>query len=255
MKTLTKFALALAPALLMAACGGGDDGLADRLDIADPKVRLVHAVPLGPDVSLFRNELTLDASVSGLAYKGASNYFDVATTTAKWEVRTTTTPALPIGSVTFDARRGNKYTLLAVPDSGNLTEVAFIEDPYNKEVTSNNARVRVFNASANAASYDVYMTGPSGDISAVAPDFPAVGYKQAVPASGSDSTDLGGGVYRLVVTTAGTKTVIFTAPVDLAKNADWLLTSVPASVAPNDLRMLVIKSDGGAPATELFNTP
>ena len=27
------------------------------------------------------------------------------------------------------------------------------------------------------------------------------------------------------MTTAGTKTVIFTAPVDLAKNADWLLTA------------------------------
>ncbi len=49
--------------------------------------------------------------------------------------------------------------------------------------------------------------------------------------------------------------MIFTAAVDLSKNADWLLTSVPGSVTPNDVKLLVIKSDEGAPAIELTNTP
>jgi hypothetical protein len=42
---------------------------------------------------------------------------------------------------------------------------------------------------------------------------------------------------------------------DLKQNVDWLLASVPGSVTPNDVRVLVIKSDEGAPATELVNTP
>ena len=50
-----KFLLALLPVLLVAACGGGDDSLDDRIGVADPKVRMVHAVPLAPSVSLFRN--------------------------------------------------------------------------------------------------------------------------------------------------------------------------------------------------------
>ena len=33
--------------------------LDDRLDLADPKVRLVHAVPLAPNVSLFRNDVAV----------------------------------------------------------------------------------------------------------------------------------------------------------------------------------------------------
>ena len=87
------------------------------------------------------------------------------------------------------------------------------------------------------------------------PTFAAVGYQQSAPASGSDSIELEGGAYSLRITTGGTKNVIFTSPVNLAKNADWLLSSVPGSVTPGDIRVLVVQSDEGAAATELTNTP
>ncbi len=255
MKPITKLLLAVAPVLLIAACGGGDDSLDDRLNLADPKVRMVHAVPLAPNVSLFRNDVAQAGDVTNVAYKGASRYFDVESGLARWDVLTATTPALPVGSVTFDAQRGNKFTLVAVPNSGSVTEVALIVDPYSKGITSDNARVRMFNASFNANSVDVYLTAPTADIATLAPTFSAVGYKQAVPASGADSLEVEGGAYRLRMTTAGTKTVIFNATVTLAQNADWLLTSVPGSVTPNDIRVLVVKSDEGVPAVELINTP
>ncbi len=259
MNRSTKLLLAIAPALLIAACGGGgDDNLDDRLGIADPKLRLVHAAPLAPNVSLLRSGTPQAADVTNLAYKGASRYFDISTNTDKWDVVTATNPALPVGSVTFDAKRGTKYTLLALPNSGTVTEVALLVDPYNKGIASDNARVRVFNASFNAASVDVYLTrltAPITDIATATPNFAGVGYKQAQPVSGADSVEVEGGAYRLRVTVAGTKSVIFTAAVDLSKNADWLLTSVPGSVTPNDVKLLVIKSDEGAPAIELTNTP
>src|SRR6185369_9847992 len=68
--------LAAATVTLLAACGGGgsNDNLDDRLGIADPKLRLVHAVPGGPDVSLWRNGLK-DADATGIAYKTASKYY------------------------------------------------------------------------------------------------------------------------------------------------------------------------------------
>jgi hypothetical protein len=255
MNTSLKFALALAPSLLLAACGGGDDSLDDRLDLADPKVRMVHAVPLAPNVTLFRNDLAISAEVTDMPYKSASRYFDVATSTDRWDVRTATSPALPVGSESLDARRGTKYTFVAVPNAGSLTELSLIADPYNKGITSDNARVRMFNASFNAANLDVYLTAPGADLAAATPTFAAAAYKQAVPASGSDSIELEGANYQLRLTTAGTKTVVFNATVDLAKNADWLLATVPGSLAPNDIKLLVIQSDEGAPATELANTP
>jgi len=252
MKTSHKLLLALVPALLLAACGGSsDDSLDDRLGLADPKVRLVHAVPLAPNISLFRDDVAQAGDVTNMPYKGASNYFDVSSSSARWDVRTATNPAATVGTVSFNADRGHKYSLIAVPDAGSVTEVVLINDPYNKGIVSDNARVRMFNASFNASNVDVYLTAPTIDIATVTPTFAAVGYKQAMPASGGDSSELEGGAYQLRITTAGTKTVIFSAAVDLAKNADWLLTSVPGSINPNDVKVLVVKSDDGAPATEL----
>ncbi len=249
-------ALALVPATLLVACGG-DDSLDDRLGVSDPKVRMVHAVPGAANVSLFRDNLALGSEVTNLPYKGASRYFDTSTDVRLWEVRTATTPAVTVGSLTFETHRGNKYTLIAVPAAGSLTEVARIDDPFGKGVSSDNARVRVFNAALNAPNVDAYLTLTSAgtDLATVGPNFAAAGFKQAVPGSGAESNELEGGDYTLRLTTAGTKTVIFTAAVSLAKNADWLLVTVPASAAPDDMKVLVVKSDDGAPAVELSNQP
>jgi hypothetical protein len=257
MKTSYKLILAaIVPVMMLAACGGSDDDdLDDRLDIADPKVRLVHAVPLAPNVSLFRNDVAQASEVTNVAYKGASRYFDVDTLNATWEVRTATTPAAVVGSQTFTAERGWKYTLIAVPNAGSVTELALIRDPYDKSIDSNNARVRVFNASFNAANVDVYLTAPGVDLNTVTPGFAGVGYKQSAPPSSSDSTEVNGATYTIRITTAGTKNVIFSSTVELEKNEDWLLTTVPGSINPNDIKVLVIQSDQGVPATELTHTP
>jgi len=242
-------------AAMLAACGGSDDSFDDRADIADPKVRLVHAAPGAPNVSLFRDNQAQAADVTDMAYKSASNYFDTDRGTHVWDVRTATNPALPVGSQTFETHTGNKYTLIALLNTGSVTELMLIADPYNKSVTSDDARIRVFNAAFNTPNVDVYLTAATTNIGTVGPNLSDAGYKQAVPASGADSIDLEGGNYVLRLTIAGTKTVVFTAPVTLPEDADWLLVPVPASVTPGDMRVLVVQSDMGAPATELINQP
>lgn len=96
-----------------------------------------------------------------------------------------------------------KVLLLATPDAGSLSEVVLIDEPCNKGIVSDNARVRMFNASFNAAGYDVYLTAPGVDLATVQPTFAAVGYKQAVPASGADKAELEGGAYSLRITASG----------------------------------------------------
>jgi hypothetical protein len=246
-------ALTLIPALL-AACGGSDDSFDDRADIADPKVRLVHAIPAAPDVSLFRDNEAQGAEVTDLPYKGASNYFDTERGDHVWDVRTATTPAVTVGSQTFNTGTGNRYTLIAVPGAGSATGVVLIADPYNKSVVSDDARVRVFHAAGNTGRVDVYITAPTVNIANVAPNLSA-GYQEAAPPSGADSIDLESGSYTLRLTAAGTKTVLFTAPVTIPEDADWLLVPVPDSVTPGDMTVLVVQSDMGAPVTELTNQP
>jgi hypothetical protein len=256
MKLLHKLLLAAAPVLLVAACGGGDDSIDDRLDIADPKVRFVNAASLSPAMSVYRNG-TAQSDATNVAYRGASRYFDVETGTASWRVATTGAN-VDVGTVSFNATRGDKFTLVAVPDLA-LTgaEVLLIADPYDKELTANNARVRVLHAASNTpTAVDVYLTTTGTDINTVVPNFGGVGFKVANPASGANSIDftVGSGAYELTITAAGSKTPVFRAPVTVTNNADWLLTVLPDSAVPGDLKVLVVKSDDGAATQEIANT-
>lgn len=244
---LRKWLLPLvAPAFMLAACGGGDDSLDDRIDVADPKVRFVHAIPLGPDVTLFRNSVA-QSDANAVGYKYASKYFDVETGPAQWTLRTST-GNVDIGSFVLDASRGNKYTVVALPGS-TAADLLVIDDPYNKGVTADNARVRAVNASFNAANVDVYLTAPTADLATAVPNFQSVGYKTPVPASGQDSVDVDGGTYRLRITEAGTKRVVFDADVTLGDNADWLILTVPANPLPDAVKVLVVKADDDARTT------
>jgi hypothetical protein len=253
MKALKLSMLFLIPAFVLSACGGSDDdSLDDRLDLADPKVRFVHAVPGGPNVTLYRGD-TAQSDATNVGYKFASHYFDVSTNTEEWAISTTdASNPVDFATLTLDARRGNKYTLVAVP-SADAVDALLIDDPYNKGLTSDRARVRVLNASINAQNVDIYLTEASVDLATVSPNFPAVQYKTAQPASGNDSREFSGGTYQLRITTAGTKDVIFTAPVTLDNNADWLLLSIPegglGAFVPDQIKVLVAKSDDSAQTT------
>lgn len=244
--------LLLIPAFALSACGGSDDdNLDDRADLADPKVRFVHAVPGGPDLTLYRGGVP-QGYASGVGYKFASQYSGVSTSTETWSVSTAGSNPVDLASLSLDARRGNKYSIVALP-AADVVDALLIDDPYNKGLTSDNARVRVLNASVNAPDVDVYLTEPAVDLATVEPDFPALRFKTTQPPSGSDSRDFAGGTYQLRITAAGTKVVIFTAPVALENNADWLLMSIPegglGAFVPGEIKVLVAKSDDSSQTT------
>ena len=237
MKLTRKTFLALVPAaLLLAACGGSDD----PINVADPRVRFVHAAQLAPNVTLFRNDLA-QSDANNVGYRYASRYFDVETGTATWRVATAAGSA-EVGTLAFDARRGHKYSLLALPGSPAV-EVMLIDDPFNRGLSSNDPRVRVLHASFNAQTVDVYLTPASTNIATVQPNFSTVAYKAALPASGEDSIAFVGAAYQLRITVAGTKSVIFSAPITLANDEDWLLTTVPSSLVPNAIKVLAVRAD------------
>jgi hypothetical protein len=253
MKFATKLLLASAPMFLVAACGGGDDSIDDRLDIADPKVRFVHAIPAGPAVDFLRGT-TVAGGVTNVSYRYASKYFTVDTAPANYAVRTTT-GSLPVANIDLNPSRGNKYTFIAMPGASTTNNLLLINDPYDKQLTATNGRVRVANGSFNAANVDVYLTAPTVDIATVGPNFAAAAYGTSVPGSGANSNDFTNGNYQLRITTAGTKTVIFSAPLAVQTNADLLLITIPATLAANDVKVLSVIADNEQPATELLTQP
>lgn len=247
--------LVAATCTFVAACGGGDDDdLDDRADLADPKARFVHAVPAGPDVTLRRDGKD-ESDASGVDYLFASQYYDIGRGTTDFTLVTETLD-VELASASIDALRGDKYTLVAVPD-GLDVDLLVIEDPYNKSVASDNTHVRVFNAAANAADVDVYLTAAGVSLDDVEPTFASVGYRQAVPRSGDDARSFEQGSYRLRITVAGDKTPIFSAPVQVPKNGDWLLLTVPVDdlTPPDDaIRVLRVRADDSDDATDLIES-
>lgn len=248
MKLLPKLLLACAPLLLVAACGGDDTD--DRLDVADPTVRFVHASPLAPNVTLYREDLA-QADATNVSYRFASNYFDVSTVSANWQVKTAT-GAIEIGEVAVPATRGNKYTIVAVPSSSTENSIYLIADPYNKKLTANNARIRLMNAAFNSGTVDVYFNAPNTDITpaAVTPSIAGTAYRTSGPATGNDSLDIDGGTYQLTITTTGTKTVLFRGNIGIANNQDLLLLTVPDISLSGGIRAL-LKVEGTPGTTEI----
>ncbi len=252
-KALRFLLLAAASASLLAACGGSDDdSFDDRADIAQPKVRFVHAVPGAPNVTLQRDGVA-ETGATDVAYKFASQYYDVSTRDYTFTLRTASGNT-ELASRAVNADRGNKYTLVALPtDSG--VELLPIRDPYNKSLTSDDARVRVLNAAANAVPFDVYITAAGADLATATPRMSALGYKQVLPSSGNDSVEIAAGAYQVRLTPAGSKTPFFDATVTAPADADWLLVALPDQATPNSVRLLLVRSDDSSDATDEITAP
>ena len=247
MKTIHKFLLAACiPVLGLAACGGSDT--ADRLDVADPVVRFVHAASDAPNLTLYRAEVA-QSDATNVAYKFASDYFDVDLGTNDWLVKTAV-GAVTLGTVPITPIRGNRYTIVALPAPAPSTYL--IIDPYNKSLGSSSTRVRVMNASPSAASVDLYMTALGADITAagVNPAIAATAYKTSGPASGSDGLGKPSSTYQVTFTTAGTKTILFKGQLSFGENQDLLLLTVPDPLVPGAIKALV-KIDGTPGATDV----
>lgn len=244
MKHFYKLLLACIPVALIAACGGGDTE--DRLDVADPVVRFVHASALAPNLTLARANVALPEATN-VAYKFASNYVDIPMGAADWQVKTADASATTLGTVPIDPGRGTKYTIVAVPGTPTGTSTYLIVDPYNKPIGSESTRLRIMNAAP--ASVDLYVNAPGADISpaSVTPFIAGTAYKTSGPASGSDSLDIQGGTYQATVTAAGTKTVLFRGTIAFNANKDVLLIAVPDTTGVK----LLMKIEGTAGAVDV----
>lgn len=249
MNALRNLLAACVPLALLAACGGGD--VQDRLDIADPVVRLVHASPVAPNVDLI-DDTAGAARVTDAPFTFASEYLPVAAAFADWSVRTTAGGKL-VGAASIDASVGTKYSIVVLPASDVSSTVYVIADPFNKPLGSKSTRLRVFNASRDAADIDLYMNAVGTDIGVpgIEPLIAATAYKTSGPASGKDSVDIPAGTYQVSITAAGTKTVLFAGLIAFGDNRDILLAVVPGASPPGGGIRLFSKVDGDAGMIEI----
>ncbi|WP_250450983.1 DUF4397 domain-containing protein [Caballeronia sp. ATUFL_M2_KS44] len=256
---LIRTATALAAvASILSACGGSDD-VGKELGLTQAQVHFVHALPSGPNVDFYDNGKVLQPN---LAYKAVTNFanIDIGQHNFSYAAVNTTTQ-LATDTTINNAAKGHEYTVIALPEAGLVPSIAVIDDPFDKGLLSNSARVRAFNASTNAPNLDLYLVAPGADITAVSPTMAGVAYKNAVPASTQDSLYVSGSTYQLIATLPGTKTPVYkSASFNLGNNSDWLVTTLPAGdaasqIVPEKIRVLV--AQGGntqQPAIDLPDT-
>ena len=211
-------------ALALTACG--NESVGDALGTGEPEIRFAHAARNAPAVTLDRNGVAA-TQASNVSYEFVADYWTIDTGPATWGVTETATGS-SIGTVTFDPDRGHRYTILAVTESLTSTSLVTIDDPTKASLTSDDGLVRVVNASLLTQRIDVYLSALDQDISALSPDFPNVDFKSASPPSGADSLRRRGVTYKVSVTPAGTKVVLFQGTLAVPENRDMLLIAVPS---------------------------
>lgn len=260
MRMIKGIAACIGAALLLAACGGGSGDVGQELGLQNPLMHFINAFPAGPNLDLLVNG-TAPSGQTNVPYKGVTNLTNVNTGSTVVAYTATGTMSPQLASGTFpDVAKGHEYTVIALPSTSGYG-IGLIDDPFDKGLLSSKARVRSFNASANASNLDIYIVAPgTPSVVGMSPTMAGVSYGNAVPPSGQDSSYLSGGTYMAIVTTAGSSTPIYeSAPFSLGNNADWLITTVPAntsvSALTNQQIHLLIAQAGNTsqPAIELTN--
>ena len=147
--------LALGSLGVLAACGGGSDDIGQIIGTSAPQYRTMHVNPFIGNVDFGVNGTV---KIANVGFKNVSNYFGIDSAASVATVSNAGSTS-PLASTNFSPANGHRYTGLAIVGAtGSATSLAIIDDPYNKSILSDKARVRTFNASYNAPNVDVYVT-------------------------------------------------------------------------------------------------
>ena len=163
------------------------------------QVRVVHAVSDAPAVDVIANNaLTL---FDGISFPDVTGYTAVPAGDYTIDVAVDGDEStLAIDDAAITVENGMFYTAFANSDLASIG-LDFVVDVPRPIATA--AQVRIFHASPDAGSVDIYVT-PDGDISSVSPAFAAVDF--ATPMLNETGyVELAAGDYVVTVTGAGSK--------------------------------------------------
>ncbi|MDH4051703.1 MAG: DUF4397 domain-containing protein [Rubrivivax sp.] len=177
--------LALASAMWVAACGGGEDR-------SKAKLRLVHGSPAYAALDLVVADKLLQSAVP---YGADAGYAQVDPADTRAEIRSAgAAAALYSGSPSLS--KDKQYSLVAYGRQGALSAVLL--DDNQSQPDSGKARLRVLNGAVEAGAVDVYLTTED---TALADSEPL--QAKAAVGTANGFVDVNAATWRLRVTAAG----------------------------------------------------
>jgi len=182
-------ALLAATTLLLASCGGGGSDSSGSTNL-----RVLNATN---DVTSLDVYLGDSKTASAVVADTPTSYASVSA--ASYTVKVTSagdTSTLFSGSYTLS--KDLHYTAVVWGRTGSLKLATLPEDDNTDNITSGSGRVRIYNATSDAGSVDVYLTQGVDDLANATPIASSV-----ISASLGGYKELSAGTYRLRITGAG----------------------------------------------------
>ncbi|WP_051534432.1 DUF4397 domain-containing protein [Deefgea rivuli] len=238
MITLSKWLVMLAASAGLVACGGGGDSVLDQA-----QVRVIHASPDAPNVDVYAGGAK---ALSNVPYKAASGLLTVNAGDLPIKV-TPTGSDTGVISATLKLAKDSITTVIAINEVAKIEALVITESAMKP--AAGNARLRVVHAAATAPAVDVYVTAPSADLAMTTATLSNVAFKAF-----SDGLEVPAADYRVRVTAAGSKTVVFdSGTLAVPAGADLLAVAVPQANGSSPISLLLISRDATANVTEVVD--
>lgn len=236
MITLSKWLVMIAASAGLVACGGGSDPAPEQA-----QVRVIHASPDAPNVDVYAAGAK---ALSNVPYKAASGLLTVNAGDLPVKV-TPTGSDTGVISATLKLAKDTVTTVIAVNEVAKIEPLVITESAMKP--SAGKARLRVVHAAATAPAVDIYVTAPTADLATTTATLSNVAFKAF-----SDGLEVPAADYRVRVTAAGSKTVVFdSGTLPVPAGADLLAVAVPQANGSSPISLLLISRDATANVTQV----
>jgi Domain of unknown function (DUF4397) len=213
--------------------------------IKEPRtsVRAVHLSADAPAVDVLFNDKRV---VRNLAFRSDSSF--VRATAGKLNIKVnvadTTTTAI---SADVDLPANKAVSVIALNKLAAIEPAVIVDD--GKDPAAGSGKLRVLHAAAGVPEVDVYLTAPEATLPAD-PAIKGLAFKKSAPASGEAALAVAAGDYRVRLTLAGKKDVVYDSGKFSIKAREDLLAAAVLPKAgdptqPSPVDLLVVRTRGG----------